>query len=199
MIQGTDEWRKIRLGKPTASEFCKLFTDKLEPRKGEMPNTLLYQKVAELWHGPLPSFGTKYMEDGNVMEDEARPWYEFTRGVTVLTPGFITSDCERYGCSPDGLVEGVGGLEIKCPMPTTHVDYVLTGSLPTEYAAQVHGSMMVTGLPVWDFVSYSRSMPPLVVRVERDETIIARMAEVVNAFCDKIAQANDRMKQLSEQ
>lgn len=197
VIQGTDEWMQLRLGKPTASEFSKLFTDSLEPRKGEMPKTLLHQKVAEIWSGPLPSFGTKYMEDGNVMEDEARPWYEFTHGVKVLTPGFIVSDCGRYGCSPDGLVEACGGLEIKCPTPTTHAGYVLRGALPGDYAAQVHGSLLVTGLPWWDFVSYSRHMPPLVVRVERDETIIARMSETLASFCDQIEKANEQMKSIS--
>lgn len=194
VIQGTDEWLKLRLGKPTASEFSKLFTESMEPRKGEMPKTLLAQKVAELWCGPLPTFGTKQMEDGNLMEDEARPWYEFTYGVSVSTPGFVVSDCGRYGCSPDGLVQNASGLEIKCPAPTTHVGYALAEKLPGDYAAQVHGSLMVTGLPYWDFVSYSRFMPPLVVRVERDESICARMAEVVAAFCDQIEQANEKLK-----
>lgn len=198
VTQGTDEWMKLRAGKPTASEFSRLFTDKLEPRTGEMPKTLLAQKVAEIWCGPLPSFGSKAMEDGNVLEDEARPWYAFTNGVEVLTPGFILSDCGRYGCSPDGLVADAGALEIKCPMPTTHAGYVLKGTLPGDYAAQVHGSLMVTGLPWWDFVSYSRHMPPLVIRVERDEKIIARMTETLEAFCEQIAQANDKMKNLNE-
>jgi len=196
VIQGSDEWMRLRLGKPTASEFSKLFTEKLEPRTGEMPKSLLHQKVAELWAGPLPSFGTKYMEDGNLLEDEARPWYEFTCGVTVSTPGFVVSDCGRYGCSPDGLVGESGGLEIKCPMATTHAGYVLRGGLPGDYAAQVHGSLLVTGLPWWDFVSFSRFMPPLVVRVERDEKIIARMAETLASFCDKIAEANAKLKAL---
>jgi hypothetical protein len=199
IIQGSDEWLKVRLGKPTASEFSKLFTESLEPRKGEMPKTLLAQKVAELWCGPLPSFGTKQMEDGNLLEDEARPWYAFTYGAEVTTPGFILSDCERYGCSPDGLVNGVSGLEIKCPAPTTHVSYVLANKLPGEYAAQVHGSLMVTGLPFWDFVSYSRHMPPLTVRIERDESICSRMREIIEKFCADIDQANKTLKGLEQQ
>lgn len=106
--------------------------------------------------------------------------YEERTGHHVSEVGFITDDKERFGCSPDGLIslDSIGpeftdaihhGVEIKCPIPETHMKWLLAGGLPEEHKCQVHGSMAVTGLSRWDFVSYCPGLPPLIVRVERDE------------------------------
>ena len=80
----------------------------------------------------------------------------------------------EVGCSPDGLVGEDGGIEGKCPNPATHPSYLeLVDTPPSEYRWQVQGSMLVTGRPWWDFVSYHPDFPDElqlhVVRVKRDE------------------------------
>lgn len=60
------------------------------------------------------------------------------------------------------------GVELKCPLSKNHAEYLLDGVLPGQYKAQVHGSMIVTGLPYWYFMSYCRRLKPLILRVERD-------------------------------
>lgn len=110
---------------------------------------------------------------GNMLEPEARFFYEQKTGFKVDQPGYIQHDAGGFGCSPDGLIAGDGdwvwGLEIKCPMPETHMAYLLTGTLPSEYKYQVHGSMAVTGLDRWDFLSYCPGEAPLLLTVMRDE------------------------------
>jgi hypothetical protein len=110
---------------------------------------------------------------GNMLEPEARFFYEQKTGFRVDQPGYIQHDAGGFGCSPDGLIAGDGdwvwGLEIKCPMPETHMAYLLAGTLPTEYKYQVHGSMAVTGLDRWDFLSYCPGEAPLLLTVKRDE------------------------------
>ena len=53
--QNSLEWLVARSGLPTASEFDNLISPKFEPRKGQMPESYLAQKLAERWiGGPLP-------------------------------------------------------------------------------------------------------------------------------------------------
>lgn len=117
---------------------------------------------------------------GNMLEPEARFFYEQKTGFRVDQPGYIQHDAGGFGCSPDGLISFDNGdpgaddwpnhgLEIKCPMPETHMAYILAGTLPSEYKYQVHGSMAVTGLDRWDFLSYCPGEAPLLLTVKRDE------------------------------
>jgi len=153
MEQGSVSWMQARAGIPTASEFDSLVTPEFKVRTGEMPKTYVAKKLAEAWlGGPLLTFNTFDMDAGQILEEEAIPWWELEFGQTVQRVGLVTTDDGRVGCSPDGLLENCG-LEIKCPKPETHVGYLLKGDLPKDYRAQVHGGMYVTGYPQWNFLS----------------------------------------------
>lgn len=105
-----------------------------------------------------------------MLERYARPDFEFQTGKLVNVPGFVTTDDGRFGCSPDGLIKGEEcGLEMKCPDAHTHIGYLLDGGLPKDYIAQVQGSMYVTGYQWWYFFSYHQKLPPLRIKVARDE------------------------------
>lgn len=195
--QGSVEWMNARAGIPTASEFDQLVTPLFEIRKGEMPVSYLAKKVAERWlGGPLSGFNTFDMDQGNILEEEALPFYELEYGVTVNQVGLILTDDGRVGASPDGLLE-VGGLEIKCPQPHAHCKWLLDGKLPKEHAPQVHGSMFVTGAPCWTFMSYRRKFPPLVLIVERDEEIQEAIEEALSLFCDRLDRAYEHLVNLN--
>lgn len=180
--QGSLEWLTARAGIPTASEFDSLVNSKFEIRTGEMPKSYLAQKLAEKWRGgPLPGYLSIDMEYGSILEEQALPWYEMEFNETVQRVGFITTDDEKIGCSPDGLVEGMG-IEIKCPKAETHVKYLLAGEVPKDYLAQIHGGMLVTGYNIWRFVSYRREFPPLVLAVERDDKIQDNLRQALDEF-----------------
>lgn len=196
--QGEPEWMIARSGIPTASEFDALVTPEFAIRKGEMPKTYLYKKVAEAWQGgPLIGFNFFDMDQGQILENEAKPWYSLEFGAEITPVGFITTDDGRIGCSPDGLLGEDSGIEIKCPAVHTHVSYVLKGELPKDYAAQVHGSMFVTGLSTWTFLSYRRHFPPLVVIVDRDEEIQEKIAEALALFLDEFDVAMKRLEEIN--
>lgn len=192
------EWMQARAGKPTASEFDALLTPKFEVRKGQMPQTYLAKKVAEAWlGGPLAGFNTFDMDQGNILEEEALPWYELEFGAKVDRVGLCTTDDERVACSPDGLLGDSCGLEVKCPEVHTHVGYLLAGVLPPDYAAQVHGSMFVTGMSEWKFLSYCRRFPPLLLTVERDEAIQQSIADALGAFLERFDAAMKRLTEIN--
>lgn len=196
IIQGEAEWFQCRVGKVTASEFDALATPEFAPRKGEGVKTYLCAKVAELWRGkPLPQVSGFALEQGQILEDEARAWYalEYT-DHKVANTGFVEGDDGRSGCSPDALLDDDGGLEIKCPQAKNHVRYLLDGTLPKDYAAQVHFSLYVTGRAWWRFISYHRGYPPLVLHIERDEEICAKIAAILPPFYEAVDAAIFKMK-----
>lgn len=181
--QGTPEWFTARRGVVTASEIDSLVTPLWKARTGDGVETYRFLKLAEKLIGYAPpDVGTHAMVQGQLVESIARPWYEFTYGVKVETPGFCASDDGRIGCSPDGLIGDDCGLELKCPQPPTHLKYLIGGCVPPHYLAQVHFSMLVTGRPRWIFASYSRQFPALVVEVNRDESIQQILKDALHQF-----------------
>ena len=177
------EWLQARCGVVTASEFDNIVTGDFKARTGEMPKSYLARKFAEKWLGsPLAGFQSVDMDIGTILEGEVIPFYELETGQTVTRIGLLTNDEGTIGCSPDGLLGEDSGIEIKCPRPETHVKYLLNGTLPKEYAPQVHGAMFVTGRPRWVFMSYCRRFPPFILTVERDEEIIQMLYDSIGDF-----------------
>ena len=192
------EWLILPAGIPTASELDALISPKFEVRTGKGPLTYVATKVAEAWQGgPEPTFQSWDMEQGVILESEARSWYEFEFGVDIRRVGFITTDDGRAGCSPDGLLPGDCGLEIKCPAARTHAKYLLDGKLPEEYEHQVHASMYVTGFDEWKFFSYCKGFPKLVLTVDRDEKKIAAIEEALSLFRERFDAAMSKIEKLN--
>jgi hypothetical protein len=172
--QHSPEWYGARLGLPTASEFGKLITPKrgdLSTRADDYIDELIDELVrpeAERGWG-----GNRHTDRGNELEPDACAWYELQHDVEVNRVGLILTDDRRAGCSPDRLVgpldAPLGGLEVKCPDGPTHVGYLRAGTLPDKYKPQVHGSLVITGLPFWDFLSFCPGYRRLLVRVYPDD------------------------------
>lgn len=185
VVQGELDWLRLRLGKPTASEFGNLLTPLFKAKEGEGPHSYLCEKIAEtiLGHALPGQFDGSYdMEQGQVLEAEARALFSWEHDCQIQQVGFVTADDGRCGCSPDGLIGDDEGLELKCPKAETHVKYLLGNVLPKDYAAQVHGSLYVTGRKRWYFMSYRRGFEPFVLPVERDEAIMAKIGAALASF-----------------
>lgn len=199
-LQGSEDWLKARLGRPTASEFDQILTVEFKTRTGDMFTSYVARKVAEAWRGELlPGFsGSWSTEQGELREEQARSWAVFELDMPIKTVGFVVGDDGRCGCSPDGLVGEDSGVEIKSPEAHTHVRYVMDGELPKCYAAQVHGCIYVTGRPSWTFISYRRKFPPVVIPVARDEEICKRIGEALQKFYAAFDAAFERLNELSD-
>ncbi len=198
--QGHIDWFKLRMGIPTASELGNLLTPEFELRKGEMPKSFVYSKVAEAWTGrPLISTGNWNTEQGQLLESEAIPWYALEYDKKIKQVGFITTDDGRFGCSPDGLIlNDECGLEIKSPAAHTHVKYLVNGVLPKEYVAQVYGSMFATGFKKWIFVSYRRGFPALVLEIQWNEKHERAIREAIVSFHAEFDRATERISNITK-
>jgi len=166
--QQSEEWFKVRLGIVTASHFAEVLC------KGSGRKTYMMRLLAERMTGEVhPAFQSQYMEEGAETEVYARQYYEQLKKVEVKQVGFIKIG--EIGASPDGLVGEDGEIEIKCPLPSTHLDYIIKDKMPTEYIPQVQGNLWISGRQWCDFISFDprvKNRPYWSVRVNRDESYI---------------------------
>lgn len=195
--QGTPEWDAARLGIPTSSGFDKIVTMKGEPSKSAQK--YMYQLAAERIVGyKEETYQNAAMQRGTAMEPEARNMYAFITDNEVEQVGFCYYDeKEDIGCSPDGLIVGKdGGLEIKCPTPAVHIEYLFKNKLPSAYFQQVQGQLFVTGLEWIDFFSYYPGLEPLLIRVERDKDFHEALEKELYAFNRELITVTKRLKEI---
>jgi hypothetical protein len=186
-IQGSDEWVKLRLGIPTASEFDRIVTP-AKLQYAASAHKYLCVKLAEWLKGePLEAFVSPWMDRGTQLEPEAIRYYEMDRGCDTIPVGFVTNDDGTIGASPDRIVGADGLLEQKCPALETHVGYMLTPeSLASEYRIQVQGQLYVCERKWCDIQSYYPGVRSVIVRVARDEKVIYALQEHVGTFVEKM-------------
>jgi putative phage-type endonuclease len=188
--QNSEEWFALRLGKMTASRAKDIIAMSPSGKaKGKSRQTYKEDIIVERKTRTSKSFKpTQSMDWGTITEPMAVKAYEDKEKVKVKRVGF----CELsnwVGCSPDGLVDEDGGVEIKCPDSKTHYAYLKSEKVPTSYFKQIQMSLWVTGRKWWDFVSYDpRFLDPkerlLIIRVKRDEKLI----ETIKSECELIAE-----------
>lgn len=184
--QRSPEWFAQRAGKWTGSRFVDVLARSKktgEPLKAY--TDLIWQVVVERMTGqPVEGANGFALQWGKDVEPFARESYEFETGLSVEESEFIVHPKYDFvGCSPDGIINGIKGIEMKCPKSSAiHLERYIDG-VPEEYIPQIQGCMWVTGLNEWDFVSYDPRMPEshqlLIIPVKRDEEFIEKLESAV--------------------
>jgi putative phage-type endonuclease len=203
MQQHSEEWIKARLGKATASRAGDWMAVLRTGGAPAVRKSYLAELVLERITGtPFPSYQSAAMLAGIETEPEARKAYAFYRNVDVVETGFVPHPhINMAGASPDGLIGDDGLVEIKCPLPATHMETLLRPNIiDGSYLHQMMFQMACTGRAWCDFVSYNNIWPePMrlsVARVLRNDAAIAKLesecvkflAEVgvtVEALCER--------------
>ena len=193
--QGSPEWAAARLGIPTASQFHRIITAKTL-KISESSNGYMCELLAERLLGMpvLEPSVSGFMERGSALEQSAVAFYELQRGVDTEPVGFVLRDDGRVGCSPDRLVGADGGLEIKCPAAAQHVAHLL--EMPLRFFPQIQGCLWLTGRKWWDLLSYHPTMPPALVRIDRDEEYIAALAAATETFLFRLERGWELLERL---
>ena len=196
--QGSDVWLELRRGKPTASVLDQIIT--LGGKLSKSADKLMYKLAAERILGySLENFTSGAMEAGREREPEAADYYAFEHEVELEEVGICFSDDGRVGASPDRLIPGGGLLEIKCPMPHTHVGYLLNGSgISTDYKVQIQAQIWICEADWLDSLSYCPPLPRSLVRVDRDDVFISIMEGAVRDFCDALDEAEHKLRRMSD-
>lgn len=196
--QGTDEWRQVRLGIPTASMFFSVLS-KGAGGEGEAKSrrTYMLKLIGERFTGePADNYQNDDMERGHEMEPQARAMYAFSQDEPIRRVGFLRNTFGGFlvGASPDSLVGTCGALEIKSKKPHLHLETHLNAKVPSIHVPQCQGVLMVGELDWIDFMSYWPKMDPFVMRAHRDENYIRMMRGELVQFCEDMARVEEVLR-----
>jgi putative phage-type endonuclease len=182
--QGTPGWFADRAGRVTGSKAEAVCAQGRGTGEATTRRNYRYQLACERLTGRpvVDDYTNAHMERGREFEAVARAAYEAATGRTVTLAGFAHWPDLPIGCSVDGFVEGGAGIvEIKCPLPAIHVEYLEANRVPPAYVKQVLHNMLVTGATFCDFVSYNKELPAeLQLFVYREERAWA--ADLLKAY-----------------
>ena len=200
MEQRTDEWYAARLGKVTASRVADVIA---KTKSGYSTSRANY--MAELICEHLTGVRGDFYQNAAMLwgvekELDARAAYEARIGALVTEVGFTPhNSINASGASPDGLVDDEGLVEIKCPITATHLDTILTETVPGKYVTQMQWQMACTGRKWCDFVSYDPRLPQemslFIKRVPRDNEMILSLEREVMMFLDEMEGKLSKLKE----
>ena len=199
MEQRTEEWFTARLGKVTASRVADVIA-KTKSGYSASRDNYMAQLICERLTGQQgESFTNAAMTHGVETEPLARSAFEAHADVMVEEVGFVPHpSIEMSGASPDGLVGLFGMLEIKCPNTATHIDTLLTQTVPGKYITQMQWQMRCCERQWCEFVSFDPRLPQdlqlFVKRVEFDPEYVAMLEKEVIQF---LAELDDKVNKLT--
>ena len=202
MIQGSEEWLLSRVGRVG----CSRLSDVLAEGRSGAPSATRKNYMAELLCERLTGryaehFTTAEMQRGIDLEPIARAEYEARYGVIVTEDGGREHPTIKgFGCSPDGLIGGEGGLEIKCPNTATHLDTLQHGTVKLDYVYQMAGGCLVYDRQWWDFVSFDDRLPDYLSfycrRFTRAELPLAKVEAGVIQFLKELDEMEYRLRSI---
>jgi len=189
IAQNTEEWLELRGGKLTSSKlgvvmanYGKAFGD---PANKYAVNIAIEQITGKA----IPSdYTNDHMLRGHEQEPIARSLYEDEAFCTVQEGGFFMNDF--IGCSPDGLVNDNGVIEIKSVIASTHFATLKRQALDPAYKWQCIGNLKFTNRDWLDFVSYCSEFP------EDKQLFIHRIKK--EDYQDEFAMIDDRIVEFKE-
>lgn len=190
MAQGSPEWLRCKLGVISASNISKVVAKK----DSETRNTYMCELVAQVCTGQVEEINSKYLAWGKMHEDAARAIHQFTENAPLVQIPFVfLNNDNREGCSPDSVIEGVKGVEIKCPFnPVNYIKFLVSDKVKKEYELQCQYSMRILDCDKYDIVQYHPEMKKTILKSLNYE----RDANIQNTFSDAVPQFIDEMDKM---
>lgn len=192
--QRSPEWFAVRKLKLTASKADAIAA------AGKGLETLCLELVAENYSLAEPeNYTNEAMQRGVELEAEARSMYEALKDFPKIEEVGFVEYSDFVGCSPDGLVDDDGLIEIKCPQDKTYTNYLITGDIDSKYLWQMQMQMLCTGRKWCDYVVYNPNFKRscVIVRVEDDkekqEKLLAgfkKGEEILKQMIEKMEKVN---------
>lgn len=200
ITQGSPEWFAQRCGKVTASRIADVIAKTKTGYSASRQNYMAELAIERLTGVKAEGYTNDAMKWGVEHEADARSMYEFMSGNSVEQCGFIDHETLTSGASPDGLVGDDGLLEIKCPNSATHIEYLLSGEVPSKYKPQMTWQMICAKRKWCDFVSFDPRMPGnlqyFCKRYEFDSGYAAEIVSEVTAFLKDLDALVEKLRAL---
>lgn len=191
--QRSEAWFQARLGRVTSSRANDMLATRKDGKEAAGRANLRIQLALERITGKPQEreFQSDAMEYGAETEPEAYAAYEALTGNLLQRTGFLSHNTMMAGASLDGHVGDFEGIvEIKCPIPATHMEYLESGKVPTDYLRQVTHSLWLTGAEWCDWMSYERTFPEhlraRIVRVKRSDVDLVAYELALSFFLSEV-------------
>ncbi|MCG5537895.1 YqaJ viral recombinase family protein [Halorhodospira sp. 9622] len=187
--QGTPEWHRARAGVITASRFAMLRERmKTGANKGDWKQDarkyamrLAIERITG-WPLDVDEYQPWQGERGHRLEVEARETLSLILGADIEQVGFVTTDCGRFGCSPDGLIGSGGGAEFKAFLDPTKIMAMWLEDDFSEVRDQVQGCMWICERDWWAVFPYHPGLNPKLHREHADQGYIDALMADLTAF-----------------
>lgn len=192
--QGSDAWFDARRGMMSASELNLILSPTLKPSNNEKTRAHCYELAAQRLSGYTePTYVGDNMIRGWEDEIKAREKYSERRKFVYEIGGM----CRDFGtfklwASPDGLIGGDGGIEVKSRIQKHHLATIETNEVPKEHILQVQSNLLVSGRDYWEYISYCGGWPMWMIPVEPDPIVHAAIIEACESFEVKIQEVMDK-------
>lgn len=183
--QRSPRWLDLHTGRVGASTLGRWLSVSKRDGKPLKARSDLEKEIAfsKAFNQSFSTYTTGAMQAGIDNEPFVREQYEIQSGNKVRIAGCFYNP--YFIASPDGLIGDDGGLEIKWLQDTNWAEVVLSGKPLDEHYAQIQGNLYASGRKWWDYVAASANTGRFVVlRIERDEEMIAEIAESVKAVAE---------------
>lgn len=173
LVQGTEEWKEIRLKYLTGTDAYHLLRGK------DIEDILEAKLVGNNFRG------TRATRRGHRLEPEAVALLEAIKEVEVHHTGFITNN--KYpivGYSPDGLIGKDGLVECKAFSKDRHL---LNGERPeVSIVAQIQWGLFVSERQWAYLVLYNPDLDPeeaiFIIKIERNPLTMKRFENLVKGI-----------------
>ena len=199
--QRTTEWDLVRLGKVTASRINDVVATIKSGESASRRNYRTELVVERLTGRKTESFTSPAMQWGIDNEPLARGAWETKHDKWVDQVGFVDHPTiPMTGCSPDGLVDDDGLIEIKCLTTANHINALLTNTPPSEYINQCYWQMACTGRKWNRLVLFDPRLPENLQLCEFlftwDDKVIADLESKVIEFLNEVDATVNKLKGL---
>lgn len=193
--QNTDEWVAIKIGKFSASIAADLLMDKKTAGYIKLIDRIVEERITGQQTESKSFTGNGFTERGHELEPVAREDYEFRSFNDVVQVGVVELD-EWVLCSPDGLINDNGLIQIKCPIFNTQKEYLKTQKVPGNYYKQMQFELFVTEREYNIFYSYHPHLPPVEIKIYRDEVVISEIENRLNEAKNEVIKEIEYLKSL---
>ena len=171
--QLSEEWFNSRVGHMTGSHAQAI------ANCGKGLDTYIRKTMSEVYSsGERENFSNKHTDRGNELEPIARNIYELETGNDVKQVGFIKHN-NYVMCSPDGLIDDDGGIEIKCIDDFGYFNLLLDEKIDTKYIWQIQMNLLISKRKWWDFVVYNPNFKKSIIiqRILPDKEKFAKLEQ----------------------
>jgi len=191
--QGSQEWHALRAGKLTSSKAQAIGN----AGKG-LESEVLDTMARKLSSAEPESYTNEDMERGKELEEQAIEMYEMESGAKTEIVGFVSSDDDTAGCSPDRLEGDDGMVEVKCPNDTNFLKLMLAGKdgVDSKYVWQMQMEMLICEREYCILLAYNPNFKEslLTHRFEKDPEMQEKLIIGLKRGAERIKEIENMLK-----